>query len=90
MKKKLFFCVIVCIGFVGVLSKPNVGKRGSLMMGNIEALSQNETGDTEDKVGETDNKDCSMTDPDGNTLEGVWYYCVESKDESCSPACFKK
>ena len=43
MKNKLFFCIIVCLCFVGVFSMPKLSKGGSLMMGNIEALSQTES-----------------------------------------------
>jgi hypothetical protein len=87
MKKKLLFCLIVCICFVIALTKQNVYNSGEFVLGNIEALSQTENEPPFNQLLVKTGQNCMVTGPDGNTYYwGMWHTCVVGWT-ICSPEC---
>jgi hypothetical protein len=88
MKKKLLFVLIVCLGFIAVLSIPNVSKSGSLMIGNIEAFSQNELPEQGKRKVIITNKKCDIIIDNEKVGEGVYIDCEEG-EKDCFRNCLE-
>jgi hypothetical protein len=94
MKKKvLLFCVVICACFTVALTVTiqNTSNQGVLVLGNIEALSQDELADYRNKTDVDNGENCLITKYIHGKEEvtfGSWSDC-EPGDDLCFRICFE-